>query len=89
MKATVICEWPIDGPALSAAYSVVPEGRKGPCELILGEEKSPVFPNYEQAVAAASIAINMVVGGYGEVTVCDAQPGQVVTFETAQEWAYS
>ena len=80
-----VAYWPCETQALSVAYSVVPLEYLGPCRLITGAKESPGFPCYSQALKAARTAINLMVGGFGEVEIQPCEVGDI-THLTVDDW---
>jgi len=80
-----VAYWPCETEALSIAYSSVPAEYCGPCRLYTGTNFSPAFPCYSQALKAAKTAINLTVGGFGEVEIQPCEVGDI-THLTVDDW---
>jgi hypothetical protein len=80
----VLCEVPDQ----SIAYTEVPDGYEGPCQLTIPNQspKAIVFPSVRQACRAAKFAIGEI-GGYVLAVVSPAEDKKV-THETWESWAF-
>jgi len=73
------------------ATSRVPEGHTGTCALFYRGrfgQHCAIFPSYRQAAAAARMAIDPTIGGYGDVRIDLGvkAPPEAELFVTASDW---